>query len=82
MAKYKVYFKPTAEKELSNLPKHIGESTISKIDALTENPRPRTSKKLKGEDSYRLRVGDYRVVYYIDDKSKTINFHLSFFFLL
>lgn len=54
MAKYKVYFKPSTEKELISLPKYIGESAILKINALTENPRPRISKKLRGEDCYRL----------------------------
>ena len=39
---------------------------------LIENPRPKISKKLKGKDSYRLRIGDYRIVYNIDDKNKTI----------
>ena len=72
MAKYRVYFKPSAEKELRSLPKNIAESAILKIDTLTENPRPRISKKLKGEDSYRLRIGNYRMVYNIDDKNKTI----------
>ena len=72
MPKYKVYFKPSAEKELINLPKHIVESVVLKIDTLIFNPRPRISKKLKGEDSYRLRIGDYRIVYNIDDKNKTI----------
>ena len=72
MAKYRVYFKPSAEKELRSLPKNIAESTILKIDTLIENPRPRTSKKLKGKDSYRLRIGDYRVVYNIDDKNKIV----------
>ena len=72
MPKYKVYFKPSAEKELRSLPKNIAESAILKIDILIENPRPRISKKLKGEDSYRLRIGDYRIVYNIDDKNKVI----------
>ena len=72
MTKYRVYFKPSAEKELRNLPKNIAESAILKIDTLTENPRSRISKKLKGEDSYRLRIGDYRMVYNIDDKYKVI----------
>ncbi|MCJ7628430.1 MAG: type II toxin-antitoxin system mRNA interferase toxin, RelE/StbE family [Longimicrobiales bacterium] len=39
------------------------------IDALQDNPRPQRCKKLKGrEDFYRIRVGDYRVVYRIEDK--------------
>jgi len=72
MLKYKLYFKPSAEKELNNLPKHIAESAILKIGTLSDNPRPRISKKLKGEESYRLRIGDYRIIYIIDDRNKAI----------
>jgi mRNA interferase RelE/StbE len=37
------------------------------IADLTDNPRPYGYKKLKGEDAYRIRVGDYRIIYEIDD---------------
>jgi mRNA interferase RelE/StbE len=40
--------------------------------ALEDNPRPAGAKKLHGEDSYRLRVGDYRVLYTIDDQSRVV----------
>ena len=48
------------------------------IDSLSENPRPRQSSKLKDtERTYRLRVGDYRVIYQIDDEIKeVIVFHV------
>lgn len=72
MVKYRVYFKPSAEKELACLPRNVGETAISKINDLLENPRTRGTKKLKGEDSYRLRIGNYRIIYSIDDMNKTI----------
>jgi len=72
MLKYRAYFKPSAEKELIYLPRDVAETTISKINDLLKNPRTRGSKKLKGKDSYRLRVRNYRIIYSIDDMNKII----------
>jgi len=57
-----------AEKQMRRLPAKIHARVLSALDGLKENPRPRGSKKLKGEDNlWRIRVGDYRVVYTIED---------------
>lgn len=72
MANYKVYFKPSADKELNNLPRQIAKVIISKINLLTNNPRPLGSKNLKGDISNRIRVGKYRVIYEIDDHKKVV----------
>jgi mRNA interferase RelE/StbE len=45
---------------------------VARLLALEDNPRPSGVKKLQGQESYRLRVGDYRILYTIDDKSKKI----------
>ena len=70
---YRLLIKKSARKELDSLP----EEAFLKIDqsllSLKENPFPYPqSKKLKGEDKCRLRVGDYRVVYSIDEEQKII----------
>lgn len=46
----------------------IAEPILSSIGSLSENPRPQGYKKLKGRNGYRIRVGDYRVIYEIFDK--------------
>ena len=65
---YQVLIPRPAQKQLNNLPKDIGDRMIEKILLLAEEPRPSGTKKLKGyENEYRIRVGDYRVRYEIDD---------------
>lgn len=54
------------------LPQPIHRRVSTKIIALQDDPRPFGIKKLEGIEGYRLRVGDYRVIYTIDDKSKTV----------
>ena len=66
---YAVEFLKTAEKELAALPKDAQRQIARKIDALRENPRPPGAKLLHAKDRlYRLRVGDYRVIYSIEDR--------------
>lgn len=72
MAKYTIYFKASAEKDLDKLDELIGDRIEAKIDLLESNPHPLGSKKLKGESSCRIRVGDYRIIYEIDETNKTI----------
>ncbi len=54
------------------LPRSIHYRIANRISALQENPRPAGTKKLKGGGGYRLRMGDYRVVYTVDDNSRTV----------
>ena len=66
---YRIEFKPSAGKELSGLPKNIQKRIAAKIDALADNPRPREVEKLEGsEHRYRIRVGDYRIIYEVRDE--------------
>jgi len=70
MPQYAVTFARSARKELQSLPSAIAIRILDKIDLLSSEPRPPGSKKLSGPVSlWRLRVGDYRVVYEIDDKN-------------
>jgi mRNA interferase RelE/StbE len=66
---YTVQVKNSALKELRKLPKAIADQVAREIDSLSVNPRPPGHKKLKGNNNlYRLRLGDYRIVYHIHDK--------------
>ena len=72
MASYKLYFRKSAAKELEKLPKAVLQKVIIKIELLTKEPRPAGSEKLAGLELYRIRQGDYRVVYSIQDNDLTI----------
>jgi len=65
---YEVEFTSKSEKQFKKLNKSIQKRLARKIDALSKNPCPNGAKKLSGEeDIYRIRVGDYRIVYGIFD---------------
>lgn len=66
---YRIEVTPRAQKDLRALPVRERKRVADQIDALKTDPRPTGCKKLKGrEDFYRVRVGDYRVVYQIEDE--------------
>ena len=67
---YRIEVSPRAFKDISKLPTAIQERLKPRIDGLASDPRPAGAKKMKGEgDLWRLRVGDYRVVYEIRDQA-------------
>ncbi len=66
--KYEVRIVPAAEREMDKLPPLVHTRVSRRILSLEDNPRPRGAKKLSGREEYRLRVGDYRVLYTVDDK--------------
>jgi len=65
--KYTVFVERYAQKQLMKLDKKLIPVIKDAIADLENNPRPYGYKKLKGEDAYRIRVGDYRVIYEIED---------------
>ena len=67
MAKYKIQIKPSAVKELEKLPGKDLQKIISKIKSLSGDPRPPGCEKLSGDEKYRIRQGNYRIVYAIED---------------
>jgi mRNA interferase RelE/StbE len=70
---YRIEFAPKAEKQFKALDRSIQRRLARRIDSLAENPHPQGSKKLTAEeDFYRLRVGDYRIVYQVRDKSLVV----------
>ena len=73
MASYSVFFDRDVEKDLSKIPKHDARLIMQRVMKLAGNPRPSQSLKLQHSDiTYRLRIGNYRVIYQIDDRSKTV----------
>lgn len=68
MARYHVAFASSAERELKKLPGQWIERIVPHLEDLASDPRPSGCRKLKGGDGeWRIRVGDWRVVYTIDD---------------
>lgn len=68
MPKYSVRFVRSARKELENLPGDALNRVFPRIEALGETPRPAGCKKPRGaKDLWRIRIGNYRVVYQVDD---------------
>lgn len=66
--KYSIIYKRSASEELLQLPANIAHKVKAAINSLSENPRPQGCKKLKGSvNEYRLRIGNYRVIYTITD---------------
>ena len=68
MANYEIVVRQSVLKDLENLPRQEVRRVTAAIRALAADPRPPQSKKLSGEEKYRLRVGDYRVLYAIQDR--------------
>ena len=69
---YTVLILRRAQKELAQLPTPSYERVRDAIRALAEDPRPRGCLKLTGREGWRIRIGDYRIVYEIDDQQSTI----------
>ena len=73
MASYRVEIKPSAGKELKRLSGQLIERIVARVETLADNPRPPGCKKLKGGDNeWRIRVGDYRIVYTVEDGSHLV----------
>ncbi len=72
MASYNVRIKPSAVKELEAVPAKDRRRIATKIQALATNPRPVGCEKLAGHDKYRVRQGNYRVLYTIEDDSLVV----------
>lgn len=74
MAKFRLLLKASAAKEIKKVDaKSARQRIVEKIASLAENPRGQGAEKLAGyEDRYRVRQGDYRAVYLIDDKALTV----------
>ncbi len=73
MLNYTILISKKAEKQLDKLPDLIVDNILDSIEKLGQNPRPIGSKKLKGREGYRIRIGNYRVIYKIFDTELIID---------
>jgi len=69
---YKLDFTPAALRDLKRLPAAIRPDIVESIQALANNPRPQGYEKLQGSDLFRIRQGEYRVIYDILDDVLTV----------
>lgn len=73
MARYNIFIKPSAVKEIENiLLKKDRQNITAKIRKLAENPRLHGCEKLSRQNKYRIRQGFYRIIYSIDDIALTV----------
>lgn len=72
MEPYKIVFKKSVAKDLKKIPKKSVSKILKVIQSLADNPRPPKVKKLSGQDRYRMRQGNYRILYSIEDRELVI----------
>ena len=70
---YVVSLKRSTERELEDLPAKIQVRVIKRLISLKGEPRPTDAKKLHGREAYRLRVGDYRILYEVNDSARKVD---------
>ncbi len=72
MAEYEILFKASVWKDLKKIPKSDLKKILIKIEKLGDDPHPMGSEKLTGEELYRTRQGNYRIIYSIQDNELTV----------
>jgi len=73
MERYKIFIKKSAVSELEDIPKKDIKQIIRRIQALAQDPRPHGSQKLSAKEQYRIRQGNFRIVYSIQDEEFTVH---------
>ena len=72
MASYSIVFKQSVVKDLRQIRKKDVQRILKRIDGLADNPRPAGAEKLSGDEKYRIRQGNYRILYTIEDDIITV----------
>jgi len=72
MAVYSILLKDSVRKDLESVPNNYLQRIMNRIGALADNPRPVGCEKLSGQEKYRVRQGDYRIIYSIQDTWLTV----------
>jgi mRNA interferase RelE/StbE len=70
---YQVNLPKTVQKQLNKLPQQLKQRILKAIIQLQQEPRPINSLQMKGSQGYRLRIGDYRILYDIDESQQVVN---------
>lgn len=69
---HKIIIERRAQKESEKIPHNLRVALDQAILSLASDPRPRNVKKLTDKEGYRIRIGDYRILYTIDDQAKVV----------
>jgi len=69
---YRLFIEKSAQKKLDKITNPYQDKIINAIQDLSESQRPSGVKKLSGRDAWRIRIGNYRVIYEIDDNRQTV----------
>jgi mRNA interferase RelE/StbE len=70
---YEVFLETRAQRDLRRLPTELFRRLVARIKGLAENPRPPGCRKITGsEHDWRIRVGEYRIIYEIDERAKAV----------
>jgi mRNA interferase RelE/StbE len=72
MAEYRIFFRKSVKKDISGIPKKDLKKILQKIELLAFEPRPIGCEKLSGQEKYRIRQENYRIVYSIQDYELTV----------
>jgi mRNA interferase RelE/StbE len=72
MARYELRVRPSVAKDLRGLPKEKVKRILARIEALRDDPRPPGSEQLSAQERYRIRQGDYRIIYGIEEAEVVI----------
>ena len=72
MANYKILIKPSAVKELKKISNPDFDRITERIRKLSSDPRPKGCEKLSHQEKYRVRQGNYRIIYLVDDPNQEI----------
>jgi mRNA interferase RelE/StbE len=72
MARYELKVRATVTKDLRSIPRVDVQRILARLEALRDDPRPSGAKKLMGQERYRLRQGDYRIVYTVADAERVV----------
>ena len=72
MAEYKILFKKSVWKDFQSIPDKDLKKILNRIESLSSNPRLPGSQKLSGQERYRLRQGQYRIIFSIQDEELTV----------
>ena len=72
MGSYRLTLRQSAVKELESLPRRDLARVMSRIKVLADNPRPPAYEKLSGQERYRVRQGDYRILYEVNDAHEVV----------
>lgn len=73
MARYELVYLPSIAKDLRGLPKADIRRILARAEKLRDDPYPPGSLKLAGEEGYRIRQGDYRILYSVDDRRVVVH---------